>query len=321
MAREINRLQRIDIVFTYFCLQFVLKIITTIIIADQQPAKSTLIDFIGQLLSLLFIFVLVKTTEGSLVKLAIALCVSPILVLAGANILLFNGVYKNYRPVRSKVKMKYARSLFNLGVVFFVIQVAAIIQYQTANIIIARNFGTTEVTAYNIVFKYFGVLNMVFTIFLAPFWSASTEAFVKNDIQWIKNGMRRYTQLYILLIFSGLLMLVFSDTVYRLWLGEGTIEIPFSLSLWGFLYFSVLMFGGKYVYFLNGINALRIQFIASLISPVLYVGLAMVLIKSVKIGVYALFIASIAANFNGFLLAPIQYFNIIFRNKKGIWTR
>src|SRR5690606_16075890 len=32
------------IVFTYFCLQFVLRIISTIITADQQPAKSSLID-------------------------------------------------------------------------------------------------------------------------------------------------------------------------------------------------------------------------------------------------------------------------------------
>lgn len=310
-----------SIVFTYFCLQFVLKIITTIIIADQQPAKSTLIDLFGQVLSLIFIFTLIKTTEGSLIKLSIALCVSPILVLVSANIFLFRGVFKKYRPLRSKVKFSNARNLFNLGVIFFVIQVAAIIQYQTANIIIARNFGTTDVTSYNIVYKYFGVLNMVFTIFLSPFWSASTEAYIKNDIQWIKNGMKRYSQLYLLLIIPGLIMLIFSDTVYRLWLGEGTVDIPFSLSLWGFLYFSVLMFGGRYVNFLNGINALRIQFIASLISPFLYVGLAMILIKYFKIGVYALFIASIAANFNGFLLAPIQYFKIIYRNKKGIWTR
>src|SRR5690606_8269201 len=31
------------IVFTYFCLQFVLKIISTIVVADQQPAKGSLI--------------------------------------------------------------------------------------------------------------------------------------------------------------------------------------------------------------------------------------------------------------------------------------
>ena len=43
------------IIFTYFCLQFVLKIINTIVTADQQPAKASLINFVGQIISLLVI--------------------------------------------------------------------------------------------------------------------------------------------------------------------------------------------------------------------------------------------------------------------------
>lgn len=309
------------IVFTYFCLQFVLRIITTIVTADQQPAKSSLIDLIGNAFSLLLIFILVHTTQGSLINLALALCVSIVLVLLSANFLLFKGRYFTFRPLISKVKLSYAKDLFNLGLKFFVIQVAGIIQYQTANIIIARNFSTTDVTSYNIVLKYFGVLNMVFIIFLSPFWSASTEAYFKNEIQWIKNGIKRYNQLNIFLLGIGLIMLIFSDFVYRIWLGEGKVDITFSLSLWGFLYFNVFIFGGKYVNFLNGINALRIQFLACVISPFLFIAAAIILIKYFHMGVYALYVASIIANFNGFILAPIQYYEIIYRNNKGIWIK
>lgn len=309
------------IVFSYFCLQFVLKIITTLIVANQQPAKSGLIDVLGQLLSLLFIVILVKTTEGSLIKLGIALCASPILVFIGANLYFFNGIFKKYRPSFSKIKFSYAKSLFNLGLIFFIIQIAGIIQYQTANIIIAQNFTTADVTSYNIVFKYFGILSMVFMIFLEPFWSASTEAYLKNDIKWIKNGMKRYNQLHVVMIVVGCLMLVFSDEVYRLWLGKGKVVIGFSLSLWGFLYYVVTMFALKYVYFLNGINALRIQFWACIISPIIYIAVAIILIKYYKMGVYALFIASIIANFNGYILSPLQYHMVINKNKKGIWVK
>lgn len=309
------------IVFTYFCLQFVLRIITTLILADQQPAKSSLIDVLGQVISLIFIIILVKTTEGSLVKLGIALCLSPLLVLIGANLFFFNGVFKKYKPQFSKINFNYAKNLFNLGLVFFIIQVAAIVQYQTANIIIAKNFGTVEVTSYNIVFKYFGMLNMIFVIFLTPFWSASTEAYLKNDIPWIKNGIKKYKQLNILIIFVGLIMLFFSDSIYDLWLGKGKVNISFLLSFWGFIYFIVTMFGGIYVSFLNGINALRIQFLSSIISPFLYILIAIVLIKYYHMGVYAVFVASVLSNFNGFILAPLQYHKIINRKKKGIWTR
>src|SRR5690606_14114960 len=47
------------IVFTYFCLQFVLKVVTTLILADQQPAKASLVDLIGHGVSLIFIVLLV----------------------------------------------------------------------------------------------------------------------------------------------------------------------------------------------------------------------------------------------------------------------
>ena len=308
-------------VFTYFCISFVLKIITTILLADQQPAKSSLIDLLGQIISLIYILILVKTTEGSLLKLGIALCVSPLVVLIGANLVFFKGSYNKYKPIISKIKFEYSKSLFNLGLVFFVIQFANILQFQTANVIIARNFSTGDVTSYNIVYKYFGVLNMIFMIFLTPFWSASTEAYNKNDIQWIKNGIKKYNQLNIMMILVGLLMLIFSGTVYRLWIGEGKVKIDFLLSFFGFLFFNTSIYGGKYVSFLNGISALRIQFIACILSPFLYIAAALVLIRYLNMGVYALFVASIISNFNTFLLAPIQYHQIVNKGRKGIWIR
>ena len=309
------------IVFTYFCLQFVLRIITTIVIADQQPAKSSLIDLLGQIATLIFISILVITTEGSLIYLGLALCVSPLLVLLGANVFLFKGVYAKYKPSFSKIDFSNYKSLFNLGLTFFIIQIAGIIQYQTANIIIARNFGTLEVTSYNIVYKYFQMINMVFTIFLTPFWSASTEAFAKGDYQWINNGIKKYNLLNILVFGISILMLLFSNTFYDLWLGEGTVEIDFRLSFWGFVFFNIAMFGGKYMSFLNGISALRIQFWSSMASPLVYIGIVYILISYFEMGVYAIFIAAVAANYNAFILAPLQYYMIIVKGKRGIWIK
>jgi len=309
------------IVFTYFCISFVFRIITTILLADQKSAGSSFIDLLGQIIALLIIIVLVKTTKGSVVKLGLAFCVSPLLVLISANLVLFRGIYNKYKPTLSQIKFSYARELFNLGLVFFIIQLANIIQFQTANIIIARNFGTADVTAYNVVYRYFGIMNMIFTIFLTPFWSASTEAFQKNDFQWIKNGIKRYNQLNIVMILVGCLMLLFSSTIYRLWLGEGKVEIPFTLSLFGFLFFNTSVFGGKYVSFLNGISALRIQLIACVISPFLYIGLVLILIRYFRMGAHALYLASIITNFNTFVLAPIQTHQILYKGKRGIWIR
>jgi len=309
------------IVFTYFCLTFVLRIITTILTSDQQPAKSSLIDLIGQIVSLIIIFILVKTTQGSLIKLGLALCLSPLLALFFANLFLFKGRYKRFRPEFSKINFHYAKDLFNLGLIFFIIQLANILQFQTANIIIANRFSTADVTSFNIVYKYFGLLVMLTTIFLTPFWSASTEAFLKNDIDWIKNAIKKYNHLNIIIVIIGAIMLMSSETIYRLWLGEGKVNISFALSFWGFLFFNTSVYGGKYVSFLNGISALRIQFVACIFSPFLFIASTLILIKYFNMGVYALFISSIIANFNTYLLAPLQYHMIIAKNKRSIWIK
>lgn len=309
------------IVFTYFCLQFVLKVITTVVTADQEPAKAALIEVIGQAISLIVIAILVTTTEGSLIYLGLGLCIAPVVVLLAANFFLFQGKLKAYRPSLSKVRFTHAKSLFNLGMVFFIIQIAGIVQFESANIIISRNFGPEDVTSYNIVYKYFGMLSVIFAIFLSPFWSASTEAFQKNDITWIRNGMKKYNILNIIFVLGGILMLFLADTIYDLWLGKDTVEISFALSFWGLVFFCLNIFAGKYVAFLNGISALRLQFWSSLVSPILYIGAAMVLINNFKMGVYALFIASVLANFNGFLIAPLQYYMVVVKKKKGIWIK
>jgi O-antigen/teichoic acid export membrane protein len=308
-------------VFTYFCLEFVLRIITTILIANQQPAYGSLLSVLGRILSLICIYILVKTTHGSLIKLGAVFCFSPIFVLFAASVFFFRTSYKRYRPQFSKIKFSHAKGLFNLGIIFFVIQIAGVVQYQTANLIIAQNFSTADVTDYNIVYKYFGVLQMLFVIFLTPFWSASTEAYLKNDIKWIRKSIRKYNQLLGLLFLAGCIMLIFSNTIYSLWLGKGKVNINFYVSLFGFIYFLTTMFADTYVSFLNGVNALRIQFIACLISPFVYIGIALLLIKYYHLGPYSLFIASVACNFNGLILAPLQYHMIVNKKKKGIWIR
>lgn len=308
------------IVFTYFCLLLVFKIIITINIADQKPARASIIDLLGQFASLIIIFILVKTTKGSLIWLGLGLCVSPILAYIGATVYFFRNEYAIYRPKLSLIDFSFARSLFNLGLTFFIIQIAAVIQFESANIIIARNFGTAQVTSYNIVYKYFGMLTMLFTIFLTPFWSASTEAYFKNDYQWIRNSIKKYNILNVIIFLLSIVMLALSDRIYTLWLGKNKVHIDFILSFWGFAYVAFNIYGSKYVNLLNGISALKLQFWISLATPVLYIIVAAILIKYYKMGPESLFIASIVANVN-IIVAPIQYYQIIVKNKKGIWVK
>ncbi len=319
MEKEVSQLAML--VFTYFCFQFIFRIINTILTADQQPAKASLIDMLGQLLGLVLIWLLTQFTEGSLLYLGLSVGIAPVLILLIANIYFFNGKFKEYIPSLKFVRKEFAKDIMQLGLKFFVLQIAAIIQFETALFLIAHYFGTEHVTYYNIAYRYFSVLLMGFTILLGPLWSSVTDAYHRGASDWIKNAVKKYLYILVPFILGGLVMLMFSDKIYALWVGkEVASHVTFNVSLFCFLFFVTTMFASIFVYVINGIGTLRIQFFAAMAASVVFVGLSVLLIKQFHMGVEAVLISIIASNVFGYIIAPIQYYNIFYKKSSAkIW--
>ena len=308
------------IILTYLCLQFVLRIINTVLIADQNPAKSSFLDLLGQLISLVIIFLLTKFTKGSLIYLGLAVGISQIIVLVFGTLFLFNNKYKIYRPSFKYIKNEYAKDLLNLGIKFFVPQIASIVQYQSASFLIAHYFNTEQVTSYNIAYKYFFTLQMVFMILLTPLWSGVTDAYHKGDFTWIKNVVKKYLLVLVPFVLAGGFMLALSAQVYDLWLGKNVIHIAFSISFLCYIYLSTFMFSSIFVSVINGVGALTIQFVTSIVTSIGFIALSMILIKRFHFGIEAILISIILSNVYGFLIAPIQYYKIFIKSSKSrIW--
>ena len=143
MAGELSTLALI--VFVFFCLQFVLQLITTVLTADQQPAKASLFNFFGSLLSGLIILLLTKTTAGNLIYLGTAYSLTPIVILSISSIWFYSRKYKKYAPSLGTCRiLDIAVILIDLGLKFFLLQIAGLVLYQTSNIIIAQLFRATR---------------------------------------------------------------------------------------------------------------------------------------------------------------------------------
>lgn len=311
----------IIIVFSYFCLKFILSSISIILIADQRPAEASLRSLIEQTMSLIVIFIMTKIAQGSLLNLSLALCVIPIIVLVFFNISLFRSRYRSYAPGFQYVDFRLAPDLFGLGLKFFIIQISGIIKYQTANIIIIRSYGAVEVTNYNIAYKYFGILPMIWSIFAAPIWSSVTDAFEKKDLEWIINLEKKMRILTVSLISAGLLMLILSTPIYNIWIGRGVVNIVFPLSLFSFLYHITKVYGGTYVQILNGLGYLKIQYTSTILSLLIFLLCIYLMIHILHLGPYSLLVAATISNFNGYFLAPYQYKQIFVKKKGGIWIK
>lgn len=308
------------IVFGFFFLRFVVKLIGTVLYADQRPALANSFGPLGNLLALIVIYILTKTTKGSLIYLGWTLSVLPVLVLIIASVYFYGKEYKYIAPSFKFVKFTYAKDLLHLGFKFFLIQIAGLIIYQSSNIIIAQFFGPADVTVYNIAYKYFSVLTMAFSIITMPFWSAFTEAWALKDIVWIKSTVRKLLKIWGGLSIGGIIMLILAQPFYHLWVGD-KVKIPFDLSLMLLIYFITFTFGGVFNMLINGVGKIKLQMYSSFIASFLFIGIAIISIKYFQWGLKGLVIAMIVSNFYGIFLSPIQYKKIIENKRPSIWTK
>jgi O-antigen/teichoic acid export membrane protein len=316
MAGELSVLALI--VFGFFSLQFVLRLITTLLTANQQPAKASVFDFLGSLFSLCLIYILTKITSGNLIYLGAVFSLTPVLVLASSSIWFYTHQFKRYAPAIKYVRFRYARDLMSLGIKFFVIQMAVVVLYQTSNIIIAQLFGPEQVTPYNIAYKYFSIITMAFSIIMMPFWSASTEAWIKKDIFWIKNAVKKLIIIWLLFGISTIIMLFSANFIYKLWVGK-EIKVSLSISVVIAVYVLINSWNTIFIQFLNGVGKIKLQFYLSILGALINIPLAVILGK--HLGIYGVLLSTCLLGVVNAIWSPIQYMKIINNRAKGIWNK
>lgn len=305
------------VVFTFFCLRFIFKLIATILMADQRPALASTLDLFGNILVLLLVFLLIYSTKGSLLYLGVAMSFSPVFVLLTASLLFFKGKYRLYSPSAKFVDLSRSGDLLTLGFKFFIIQIAAVLLYQTNTIIIAQLFGPDQVTPYFVAFKYFSVLIMGFTIVITPFWSAFTEAWAKQEIQWIKNVMRKLFWLWGGLLGLGLIMLISSQWVFSIWVGE-KVTVNHTISTLICAWVLLNAWNGIFSQFLNGVGKLQLQLRLGIMAAMANVPLAVFL--GMKIGIEGVLLANLIVNSIGVWVYPLQCYKILNNKASGFWN-
>jgi len=310
----------LPVIFAFFGLQLIVKLITTIYQADQHHSIQGKIQFFTQILSLLIIWILTKTSESSLLIFGSIFSALPVLLLFGLNIFAFNSIYKDFKPKFSLFKRKYLKQITGLGFRFFIIQIASLVLFSTDNFIITRLFSPEEVVPYNISYKYFSIITMVYTIIITPYWSSFTEAYTNRDFSWIKNSVKTIQKIWLLIPVVLVIMILISDWFYNIWVGEKII-VPFHLSLAMALFVLLMTFNMIYVSFINGVGKIKMQIFTAIISIVTNIPLSIYLGKYAGLGSTGVILASCVCMGYSVVLKPLQYFKIINNKAKGIWNK
>ncbi len=306
------------VAFAIFCLNFIFKFIGNVYLAMQLPAINNFMIVSGHLLSLIVIYILTRTTSGSLFWVAVVYSGSPLIIYLAAYPITFFKVYPYLSPSIRYCKKSHLRELFNIGLQFFILQLSGILLFTVANLFISHMFGPEQVTPYNIAYRYFSVILMAINLILAPMWSATTDAYAKGDIDWIKRIMTTIRKVMLIVTMCIGIMVLISEFIYRIWIGS-EVHIPFMMSLIMGLYVCIQIWSLSYSSILNGLGKLRIQTINTVIMAICFYPLSYIL--GIKLGVIGIVLSLAVLNLSGLIINRIQYLKIINNRADGMWNK
>ena len=311
-------IQVAQILFVIFSIQMILKLIQSVSLAYQLNALASLMDCLSNVCCLIFIYLMSIILVPDLKAIAWAFSLSPLFVLTFFSLYLYLSKFKSVAPSFRTIDIKKSTEIFNLGGSFFLIQIATLILYQMINIIISRVCGPNYVTQYNIAYKYLTTAMIIITIIVAPIWSAFTDAYIKEDIVWMKRIYRKLTKMFVLTCVGVCFLILISPFIYKIWIGD-RVTVDFTTTVLVGIYTIIGVFGQINSSILNGIGKIRFQLFYSVAIMTIFIPISLYLGN--VWGINGILTAMILVNAPGFYFGRYQVLHLINRTAKGIWNK
>jgi len=293
--------------FIFF--NFWISLVNQIYHGLQKSSVVVMGQFISNALALALVYLLYQLTETSILLMVWAYGVAIVF----ANLTLTVFVFKSHRglmPTRQGFDRNKINSLLSLGIKFFVIQLAVLVIFMTDKFLIVQLLGPEHVTPYEVLFKLFSVFTVVHSIILAPLWPAYTDAYYRNDIDWIRLALARQVKLAFVFFVAALVLAWFGPLVVKVWIGN---DVSVDESL--YFLFSVFIFlsvwSNVFAFFVNSINKLDLQLFTSISAAIVNIPLSIYLVKVVGLGLNGIVLSTIVSLCFFSLLGPIQVTKIL----------
>ncbi|RYE12772.1 MAG: hypothetical protein EOP34_10200 [Rickettsiales bacterium] len=235
-----------------------------------------------------------------------------------SSFVLYKNQLKDLAPSWNSIRLKYVNELLNIGGKFFLIQIGALVLFQTSYIIISQILGPESVTVYSVCYKLFSVMIMIFTIIMTPLWSSFTDAYSKHDFEWLNNSIEKMRKLWLIFSAVTVAMLFMSNYLFKYWIGDN-IKVPLSLSICMAIYVIAYMWQMLHVYLLNGIGKIRLQLILVTISAILNIPVS--IFMGEKFGLPGIVVTTTILFILMGIVFSIQCEKIITQKATKIWSK
>lgn len=270
----------------------------------QQGYWANLWEAAGSVLGLLGIIVAIQL-QASLQWIALSMAGVPLIFRAINTLVFFGYQEKTLRPSFGHLDFGVIRRLMRTGFLFFVLQLAVIVGFQSDNIIIARILGVEAVAGYDVALKLATLPAMFIGLVVVAQWPAYGEASTRGDSEWIRRTFIKTVRLSLLFAVPfAVILIAWGDTLIRIWAGPEV--VPSTALLIGMATWSILLvLGSVFSALLNGLHVVKFQAIAALLMATANVLLSIYLVG--KIGVLGAIVGTVSA-YTIFSLFPCWYY-------------
>ena len=265
----------VQILLASIILQFVLRLVTSILYALQNAFVPGLLNLSTTVIMLGFVLIANATSKNnSLISMAYVYLVAVNLPLVMATLWVF--VYKipEARPSIAFFRKDYAISVLKVGTVFLWLQLIAMVVDNTNNYLIALFVGNSEVVEYQIYYKIFSLPMTMVMLLTTSLWSTITKAKAENDRKWIRASYDKYMKIAGLLGIAEFAIIIPLQWVFNLWLGDKAIPVDYGIAAIFALSGTIMSLRTILASYSNGLCELKVQTIYMTIGAIIYIPLS-----------------------------------------------
>jgi O-antigen/teichoic acid export membrane protein len=299
-------------------LQLIFSLIQPVLNANLHSGLEGLCFAISN--GLILVYLLFSTEQNlNILQYGFISAFLPVLVYLAFSIYYFMKYLPQMMPNLKDTNFKKIGAIMGVSAKFFFIQISAVLMYQMTSFLIIRYFSPTEVTEYNVAYRYFNLFYIVFITALSPLWSMSTDAYLRGDLEWISNTIKKYVLLLVGILAALVVGYLVRDVAFDVWLNNVTVspKIAFYVAL----YMGILCWNNIFLYVINGSGKIHFQFILALVTTVLFFPLTHFLVKYMNMGIDGIFIGNTIVLLMFSVLIPLQTYFLLKTKRQGIWTK
>ncbi|WP_419807192.1 lipopolysaccharide biosynthesis protein [Terriglobus sp.] len=183
----------------------------------QELRSANLFTSAGSLSSLVLIVLLVRFHAGF-----VTLVAASSAALVGANVLCLLWLWFFHKPWLLPRVTHLSRSaagrMVGAGGGFFVLQISALLAFNSDNLVVTHYLGPAQVASYSVAWRLAGFASIAQSVIAPAVWPAYSEAFARGDLPWVQRTFRRIMWTTMLTAFAFSLVFAFAGRwIIRLW--------------------------------------------------------------------------------------------------------